>query len=978
VLEVLAALTPAAEHRPAASAIPLDWFRWLPLSGVGLFVAGSVQGWAHNGAPVGRAVPAIPALGWSVSIERRFGERLAAVNQVRAGRSSLRAGWLFVAGHTADGHRIFQPLLTVPIGVNRIPLLSAELFAAGDVALTPLITDPTVRHKLEGEIEYGGGALDGLAEPAAPPNLLARLDRLAGFAAAAAEAAGFGTRTLVPAAAGPDELMHGEGLRIVAGVGVFAVNEPAPVTRSGSLRAWIDTSPRDRTALDHLYFPLDDGPVATRGDTVDSPFVLTPAQRDAVVASRVQPLTVLSGAPGTGKSHTIVAIAADGLARGQRVLIASKSDDAVDALLNLLERAPGPDPVVFGSHERRIALAERLAAGQNHPTLAATVEHARKALERSRSERDRLLNQISRLLEAETCAAEPVTSVDSARLLAPGFFNGHCDLSRAQQLVAEAADESGSWLHKRRVRRARAALCELGGASSGEPLATIADCLRAALSHQQAARLAAGGGLDLKAGFDNLAAAETDASRQMGSWLDIESRSSEHVNSSTLGSVAALATALRSGRSARRQQLARLDRKLTGALPLWIGSLPDIDDLLPAVSDLFDLVILDEAASIDQPLAASALLRAERAVIVGDPRQLRHVSFVSDAQIEEALRRFGLDSSPELAARLDARRNSIFDAAVGVVPTITLQEHFRSNPHLIDWVAETIYGRDLLVATRTPLTENINCVQVHRTQNTVAEDGAAVTAEIDFVISELRRLSGQHATSVGVITPFRAQADALEAAVLNEFDADQLEAMDLRVGTVHAFQGSERDIVIASIALTPGADANSWKFINDPHLFCVLVTRARKQFTITLSTEPPGKSLLADYLAEVDQPKRRRPTSHQADPWTQRIAHELAASPSLQTATGYQTGRHLVDIAATNGSTAFSVETAVHPDGPPAHIDRRLSLMRAGWTVLDAYPSKWESQTLQLTIEILHQTDSHLAKPPSNMVLQPPHVTDRP
>ncbi|MEZ5204399.1 MAG: AAA domain-containing protein [Acidimicrobiales bacterium] len=76
---------------------------------------------------------------------------------------------------------------------------------------------------------------------------------------------------------------------------------------------------------------------------------------------------------------------------------------------------------------------------------------------------------------------------------------------------------------------------------------------------------------------------------------------------------------------------------LTAAVPLWIGTLGDIEDLLPARAGSFDLVILDEAAHIDQPSAAPALLRSRRAVVVGDPRQLRHVSFLADAAIDLAM-----------------------------------------------------------------------------------------------------------------------------------------------------------------------------------------------------------------------------------------------------------------------------------------------------------------------------------------------------
>src|SRR5262249_12037835 len=157
-----------------------------------------------------------------------------------------------------------------------------------------------------------------------------------------------------------------------------------------------------------------------------------------------------------------------------------------------------------------------------------------------------------------------------------------------------------------------------------------------------------------------------------------------------LPAIGALATALRSGRAARRDRLRRLDRRLARALPLWVGSLPDIDDLLPSSSGFFDLVILDEASSIDQLLAATALLRARRAVVVGDPEQLRHVSFVADTRLHEVLTAHALEAEPLIASRLDVRRNSIFALAAAVAPVVELNENFRSEPHLVEFVAKRI------------------------------------------------------------------------------------------------------------------------------------------------------------------------------------------------------------------------------------------------------------------------------------------------
>ena len=67
-----------------------------------------------------------------------------------------------------------------------------------------------------------------------------------------------------------------------------------------------------------------------------------------------------------------------------------------------------------------------------------------------------------------------------------------------------------------------------------------------------------------------------------------------------------------------------------------------------------------------------------------------------------------------LAGKLDVRRNSCFDVAASVAPVVTLDEHFRSDPHLVDFVATRIYGGRVHVATRSPRTTGRDCVDLVR------------------------------------------------------------------------------------------------------------------------------------------------------------------------------------------------------------------------------------------------------------------------
>ena len=87
---------------------------------------------------------------------------------------------------------------------------------------------------------------------------------------------------------------------------------------------------------------------------------------------------------------------------------------------------------------------------------------------------------------------------------------------------------------------------------------------------------------------------------------------------------------------------------------------------------------------------------------------------------------------------------------------------------------------------------------------------------------------------LAVITPHRAQAAAIHRLLLT--DRRGVDAADRAVDTVDRFQGSERDIIIATYGV---ADedfvAQEAGFILDPCRFNVTLTRARSKFVLLIS-----------------------------------------------------------------------------------------------------------------------------------------------
>jgi hypothetical protein len=453
-------------------------------------------------------------------------------------------------------------------------------------------------------------------------------------------------------------------------------------------------------------------------------------------------------------------------------------------------------------------------------------------------------------------------------------------------------------------------------------------------------------------------AADERLARAVGAAMHNAAASAGRWGGDARRSTSELAAALRTGRNRRREALAGLDGPaLVGALPLWIGTVTDVEDLLPPTPGLFDLVILDEAAHIDQIRAAPVLARARRALIVGDPNQLRFVSFVADVDVAATLERHGLGN------RIDVRRSSAFDVAVGAAPVTWLDEHYRCAPHLIEFSAKRFYDGRLALMTRHPDTEKIDAIDVVHVPAATAgvnlADGVN-QAEIDAVLATVRDLSAQGVTGIGVVTPFRAQADAIEAALLNHLPVEEIERLGLRSGTVHAFQGSEADTVVVSLGLLDGDTPARQRFVAEPNLFNVMVTRARRRLIVVTSLTS-GTGLIADYLAHAAGPSSGRspaspsPASTAAAPawpaagasWAGRLAAELS-SAGHDVRVDYPVGAWTVDLVL----DGVGLICGPHPDGNGAHLDRQRALLRAGWTLRDAFASRWSADPVRAALDL--------------------------
>lgn len=236
---------------------------------------------------------------------------------------------------------------------------------------------------------------------------------------------------------------------------------------------------------------------------------------------------------------------------------------------------------------------------------------------------------------------------------------------------------------------------------------------------------------------------------------------------------------------------------------------------------LFDYVLIDEASQVDVVTGALALSCAKHAVIVGDLKQLPNVVPSENAEISKQLfQKFELDQAYSYADH--SLLSSIQYLFEGISQTL-LKEHYRCHPKIIGFCNQKFYQNELIVLTEE--NEDDKPLVLYKTVKGNHARGKFNQRQIDIIFEEVipneQKESGQ--TSLGIITPYRLQAEKLQSLI----DSDYIDA-----DTVHKYQGRERDIIILS---TVANEVGAEDFVDDPNLINVAVSRAVDKLVVIVA-----------------------------------------------------------------------------------------------------------------------------------------------
>nr|MDE7308707.1 DUF2726 domain-containing protein [Lachnospiraceae bacterium] len=237
---------------------------------------------------------------------------------------------------------------------------------------------------------------------------------------------------------------------------------------------------------------------------------------------------------------------------------------------------------------------------------------------------------------------------------------------------------------------------------------------------------------------------------------------------------------------------------------------------------IFDIVIMDEASQCNTAVSLVPIIRGERLMLVGDPQQLNPVILLNEITNNALKKKY------QISNEYDYRNNSIYKtylACDSVSDEILLRYHYRCHKKIIDFNNKKYYNSQLQIKTESKEESPLIYVDIENsTGNPQSIYRNSAPAEVAAVINYASEYKNK---SIGIITPFVNQKNLID----NEIKHNHLN--NVVCGTIHSFQGDEKDIILFSTAITNKTYLGTYTWLkNNKELINVATSRAREKLIV--------------------------------------------------------------------------------------------------------------------------------------------------
>nr|WP_302593239.1 AAA domain-containing protein [uncultured Acetatifactor sp.] len=233
---------------------------------------------------------------------------------------------------------------------------------------------------------------------------------------------------------------------------------------------------------------------------------------------------------------------------------------------------------------------------------------------------------------------------------------------------------------------------------------------------------------------------------------------------------------------------------------------------------MFDMVIMDEASQCNTAVSLVPVIRGENLMLVGDPQQLNPVILLEELPNQRLRKKY------HVAEEYDYRKNSIYKtflACDAVSDEVLLRSHYRCNEKIIQFNNQKYYNSRLNICSASREEHPLLYLDIKNQDSPVRN---TAPQEVEQIV---RYASLHREQSIGVITPFVNQRKLIEEALT------KAGLKNVTCGTVHAFQGDEKDVVLFSTAITDQTRNGTYEWLkNNKELINVATSRARDRLIV--------------------------------------------------------------------------------------------------------------------------------------------------
>lgn len=257
-------------------------------------------------------------------------------------------------------------------------------------------------------------------------------------------------------------------------------------------------------------------------------------------------------------------------------------------------------------------------------------------------------------------------------------------------------------------------------------------------------------------------------------------------------------------------------RKLLKIFPMIISTNLSVTKL-GSPKPHFDISIIDESGQCNIPSSLLTISRGEKLLMVGDVRQLKPVISL-DPLINRKLM-----NNYKIREEYDYLKNSILSTMRDmdkVSMKVLLRYHYRCAKEIINYSNKKYYSDKLIIKTKL---EKDLVLKFEDVESSSFQDKNTALEEVERIEEILKANPGKE---YGIITPFRFQSELLASKLSKKFPK-------VDIGTIHKFQGGERDGIIISSGITKSTHQKTYDWLKgNDNLINVAITRAKSELRV--------------------------------------------------------------------------------------------------------------------------------------------------